>query len=185
LTVPFTSFSPSILDAGPDGSVINNSVMQQVELMYNYSTNAGTYPAWTNYTKLHYWVKVAFGDGDGGVLADDASAAVLDFGALSYDNNYAQWGLDYKSSTFDNDASVRFFNGSTFSSGDWQEVVLVLNDPTMFTADGGFPDPSGTSCPDGGAACKVASQVTLENMPSGGPATPPTTLLYLDDIWLE
>jgi hypothetical protein len=137
---------------------------------------------WTNFTKLHYWVKVAFEDADGGAVTGAASA--LDFTGLDYNNNYAQW-FDYNAASYNGTGSTNFFTGSTLSSGDWEEVILALNDATQpSAADGGFPTPAGLTC-DTGNACKFASQVTVAGMPEGGPAVPATTLLYVDDIWLE
>jgi hypothetical protein len=173
LTAPFISFSPAT-----DAAI----VMQQVEINYNYNGNPQGYPLWTNFTKLHYWVKVAFEGADGGTVTGDASA--LDFTGLDYNNNYAQW-FDYNAASYNGTGSTNFFAGSTFSSGDWEEVILALNDATQASAaDGGFPTPAGLTC-DTGNACKFASQLAVAGMPEGGPAVPATTLLYVDDIWLE
>jgi hypothetical protein len=171
LTVPFTVYG-----------------FQLVEVNYNYGSNPQAYPLWNGFSILHFWVKVAFESSDGGVLQADASA--IDFLGLSGEGDYAQWG-NYgpngaRGSSDNNPSSVNLFTGSSFSGGEWQEVKLYLSQPPM---DGGFVVPTGTSCPTGNA-CKVAADLQIDGptfppVPDGGPAAPTTTVLYVDDVWLE
>jgi hypothetical protein len=161
LTVPFTEYGDA-------------AVLQKVELNYNYNANAGGYPLWTSFTKLHYWVKAAFEGTDGGALLG-LDATATDLKGLAYNGSYAQWANYH--STADGlpipDTSLN----------DWQEVVIDLTDATF--ADGGTITPSGAGCSTGNA-CQFASILAVGGKADGGaPTEPATTVLYIDDIWLE
>jgi hypothetical protein len=162
LTVPFTNYGG-----------------QQVEAQYNY--NPQGYPNWNGHTKLHYWVSIAFETGDAGVvLGAEAGAPYLS--SLNTDFNYAQWS-DYLAQ--DDNGNVVALTSSSFSTQEWQEVVLDLSDDRQNADAGQFPIPAGTDCLTGNA-CKIASVIQVaSSAPVGGPAAPTTTVLYIDDIWLE
>jgi hypothetical protein len=166
LTVPFTTYG-----------------FQQVEVQYDYNVNPESYALWTNATTLHYFVKVAFEGADGGVLTAEAGAP--EYNGLQDDNNFAQWN-NYTAANYNNPTgNTDFFAGTTFSAGEWQEVTLSLNDPTQATVDGGAVTPMGASCLLGNA-CKFASQLEVPPVaPDAGPAAPTTTVLYIDDVWIE
>jgi hypothetical protein len=159
---------------------------QAVELAYDYETNALGYPPWIGATKLHYWIKIEFGDAAGGILDYDASFA--DYFAINDDTNFAQWN-GYAAMSAKNGPSHSFFGGSSFSGGEWQEAILLLQDTSMTDA-GQFPEPGPGGCRSGGA-CKVLSQVQIEPSsmmtvpPPGAPPAPAPVILYIDDMWLE
>jgi hypothetical protein len=169
MTVPFTQYA-----------------FQQVALDYNYQGDVQNYPLWTNFTKLHYWVKVAFDGTDGGVLDNEAGAPF--FPSLNDNNNFVQWN-SYTAASYDNGATIAYFSGPTLSNDEWQEVTLELSDPKFDAGNGEFP--TGAGCLTGNA-CKIESQLQIESasgmtgvVPTGAPAAPTTTVLYVDDIWLE
>jgi hypothetical protein len=169
MTVPFTQYA-----------------YQQVALGYNYQNDVQNYPVWTKFTKLHYWVMVAFDGTDGGALDKEAGAPF--FPSLNDNNNFTQWNA-YSSASNDNGASVGYFPGPSFSNAEWQEVTLLLSDPKFDAGNGEVP--TGAGCRTGNA-CKIESQLQIESasgmtgvVPAGGPPAPTTTLLYIDDIWLE
>jgi hypothetical protein len=162
LTVPFTSYGQG-----------------DVEAQYNYNPQA--YPNWNGHTKLHYWVSIAFETGDAGVLLG-AEAGAPYLGSIGTNFNYAQWGNYSAQDDNGNAVSVTLSSSST---QEWQEVVLDLSDDRQIADAGGFPMPVGTSCATGNA-CKLASVIGVgSSAPAGGPAAPTTTVLYIDDIWLE
>jgi hypothetical protein len=160
---------------------------QAVELAYDYQTNPLGYPPWGGATKLHYWLKIGFSDSDGGILDYDASYS--DYFEINDDTNFAQWN-NYAAQSARNGPSHSFFGGGSFSSGEWQEVILLLQDASQNADAGGFPQPGAGGCLSGGA-CKVLSQVQIEqssamtSIPPAGPAAPVPAILYLDDMWLE
>jgi hypothetical protein len=160
---------------------------QAVELAYDYQTNALGYAPWAGATKLHYWLKIGFADSGGGVLDYDASFS--DYFEINDDTNFAQWN-NYTAQSARNGPSHSFFGGGSFSGGEWQEVILLLQDATQMADAGGFPQPGLGGCPSGGA-CKVLSQLQIEQtsamtgVPPAAPAVPVPAILYLDDMWLE
>jgi hypothetical protein len=182
--VPTFAYSPTVGDTCPGSLALTVPFTtyggQQIELSYDYNGNLQGYPPWTNHTQLHYSVMVAFESSDGGTVGADAGA--FDLGAISAIGDYAQW--NGYSNLDDNHGTENFPNWylQNLTYGTWLPVTMLLSDNTV---DGGDVVPTGTGC-GGGNACKFSTSLNVPaTMPAGGPAAPTTTILYIDDIWLE
>jgi hypothetical protein len=154
---------------------------EQAALEYNFPGTGG-YPLWTGVTKVHFAFKVAV-QAQGGLLEGDAATA--DFAGVNSVASFAQWG-NFGSATYNagNASTGNYVNG-TGLTGRWQSVSLVLNDSTQMVDAGGFPVPMGVSCAAGNA-CKLAIQSDVPAAPPiGAPASPPTLVIFIDDIWYE
>jgi hypothetical protein len=154
---------------------------EQAALEYNFPDTGG-YPLWTDVSKVHFAFKVAV-QAQGDLL--EGSAATPYFPGVNSVASFAQWG-NFAAATYNggNTSTGNYVNGTSLTGG-WQSVTLVLDDPTQMVDAGGFPLPMGVSCAEGNA-CKLAIQTDApSSAPVGGPATPPTLVIFIDDIWYE
>ncbi|HZU85781.1 MAG TPA: hypothetical protein VE987_22805 [Polyangiaceae bacterium] len=127
-------------------------------------TYGGPGASWGSASRLHLWMKLQ--------PLDDAGAG--DFAAL------ATVELFVLSNTW---ANYSFASGTiypTFADGAWHELVL-----DVVGADSGQPGRSGPDVVTSSIQQFGVSITPASARPSGAPPAPPTTVVLVDDIWLE
>jgi hypothetical protein len=126
--------------------------------------NFGPSASW-NATKLHLWVKVQIPTTNGGSPDYTALNAVSTFVQSNAWNNYSFMWINVTPS---------------FSDGAWHEVVEDLLVP-----DGGQVNRSGPNVALASVQRVGVWLVPQATQPTGGPTAPSTTVLLVDDLWLE
>ena len=120
--------------------------------------NPGPPMDFTGKTTLHFWVKVQ--------IPASTAAAINGVQAFVNTGGYSKYKGNF----------VGFSNalpgGGSFADGNWHEIIF---------------DIAGNL---GSITVNVINQfgiqiVTAGSAPGGGPATPPTVTLFVDDVWLE
>lgn len=116
-------------------------------------------------TKLHMWVKVQIPNAGAGSAAYSALNAVSPFIQSNAWTNYSFMWLAV---------------APLFGNGGWNEVVVDLIVPGAGQANRFGSDVDLASVQRLGV-----SLVPQATRPAGGPAAPSTTVLLVDDVWLE
>ena len=106
---------------------------------------------WTGFAKVHAWVK----------LQTTTFAAINVVQAFTLSNGFGSY------------ANGGYVGGSTFSDGNWHEIVLDMLQPGYGTVTTNIVN-------------RLGIQVVLFHaMADGGPAAPTEVTMLVDDVWLE
>jgi|GEM_PF-5169362 len=129
---------------------------------YGQNTDAEINPGppmdFTGKSKLHFWAKVQ--------VAGGATAAINGVQFYVNTGGYSKYSGHFIS------LSAALPDGGSFADGNWHEGVYDISGNTANIVIG--------------VINQFGVQVLTQSAaPSGGPATPPTVTLLIDDIWLE